>query len=56
MKTRIKPTLKNLKAIDKAIKEHKVKKEIWNVVKDFKGSDYRITAIKNKLTPTFKNK
>jgi hypothetical protein len=46
MKTRIKPTLKNLKAIDKAIREYKVKKDIWNIVKDFKGTDYRITAIR----------
>jgi hypothetical protein len=56
MKTRIKPTLKNLKAIDKAIREYNVKKDIWNIVKDFKGTDYRITAIKKKLAPTFKKK
>ena len=54
MRIRIKPTLKNLKAIDKAIKEHALKKDIWKVVKDFKGTDYRIKAIKNKLAPTFK--
>jgi hypothetical protein len=56
MKTRIKPTLKNLKAIDKAIREHNLKKEIWSLVKDFKGTDYRVIAIKNKLAPTFKKK
>lgn len=56
MKTRIKPTLKNLKAIDKAIKEHKLQKSIWEVVKNYKGTDYRINGIKSKLQPKFKNK
>ena len=54
MKTRIKPTLKNLKAIDKAIKEHELQKSIWQVVKNYNGTDYRLNGIKNKLQPKFK--